>query len=239
MSEWNCNVIKDLLPLYIDEVCSEESRKIVDEHLEQCAECQKLLQQMEEEVKLPADETGDARNSLKKIKKILKKKYMIFAVSVAAVAIACTALYACLQLIETPIAYEDAKVSMVQDKEDPNRYNLTFNGQRYACLYGEFVTIKEEGNVCYQAEIIHTVSTPWTRIFEKEPFKNEVMGSYSADPEKVTGTATYEDGTRTYDKIVAVYYQATPADQRRLLWMADWFKDMEKEQPQADAEQEQ
>lgn len=37
----NCNVIKDLLPLYIDECCSEESRKLISEHLESCPECTK------------------------------------------------------------------------------------------------------------------------------------------------------------------------------------------------------
>ncbi len=37
----NCNVIKDLLPLYIDECCSEESRKLISEHLENCPECKK------------------------------------------------------------------------------------------------------------------------------------------------------------------------------------------------------
>ena len=32
----NCKIVQDLLPLYHDEVVSEESREIVDEHLETC-----------------------------------------------------------------------------------------------------------------------------------------------------------------------------------------------------------
>lgn len=31
-----CNVIRDLLPLYQDSVCSPESRQLVAEHLEEC-----------------------------------------------------------------------------------------------------------------------------------------------------------------------------------------------------------
>lgn len=42
----DCNVIKDLLPLYIDGCCSEESRKIVREHIASCDACQKLLDDM-------------------------------------------------------------------------------------------------------------------------------------------------------------------------------------------------
>lgn len=42
----DCNVIKDLIPLYIDGCCSEESRKIVREHIASCDACQKLLDDM-------------------------------------------------------------------------------------------------------------------------------------------------------------------------------------------------
>src|SRR5690554_1532804 len=34
-----CAVIEDLLPLYIDEVCSQESKRIVEEHLSECHHC--------------------------------------------------------------------------------------------------------------------------------------------------------------------------------------------------------
>lgn len=42
----NCNVIKDLIPLYIDGCCSEESNKIVKEHLESCDSCKQLFNDM-------------------------------------------------------------------------------------------------------------------------------------------------------------------------------------------------
>lgn len=42
----NCNVIKDLLPLYIDKCCSNESSTAVDEHLAKCDECKALFESM-------------------------------------------------------------------------------------------------------------------------------------------------------------------------------------------------
>ena len=42
----NCNVIRDLLPLYVDHICSDESRELVDGHLTECRDCSMLLQQM-------------------------------------------------------------------------------------------------------------------------------------------------------------------------------------------------
>ncbi|MBQ3530214.1 MAG: zf-HC2 domain-containing protein [Oscillospiraceae bacterium] len=42
----NCDVIKDLLPLYVDECCSEESVKLVADHLATCESCRKAHNQM-------------------------------------------------------------------------------------------------------------------------------------------------------------------------------------------------
>lgn len=43
----DCNVVKDLIPLYIDGCCSEESAIIVKEHIEGCEACKKLLEDMD------------------------------------------------------------------------------------------------------------------------------------------------------------------------------------------------
>lgn len=51
MSTKLCEVIQDLLPLYIDNICSNESRRMVSEHLENCDECQKLYKNMNQAVK--------------------------------------------------------------------------------------------------------------------------------------------------------------------------------------------
>ena len=41
--KYSCDLISDLLPLYKDEICSEASRKIVEEHLAECQDCKKIL----------------------------------------------------------------------------------------------------------------------------------------------------------------------------------------------------
>lgn len=53
----SCKVIEDLLPLYHDGACSQESRALVEEHLADCPHCSKLLSQMDDEVTLPAAES--------------------------------------------------------------------------------------------------------------------------------------------------------------------------------------
>lgn len=44
----NCNIVKDLIPLYIDGCCSEESGRIIEEHIKECDNCKKLIDDMKE-----------------------------------------------------------------------------------------------------------------------------------------------------------------------------------------------
>lgn len=45
----SCKVIEDLLPLYYDNICSEESRRLVEEHLAECKSCRKLLEEISDD----------------------------------------------------------------------------------------------------------------------------------------------------------------------------------------------
>jgi len=44
----SCTVIRDLLPLYAEDLLQEESRLLVDEHLASCEACQKELEVLRE-----------------------------------------------------------------------------------------------------------------------------------------------------------------------------------------------
>ena len=42
----NCNVIQDLMVLYADDCCSEESKAIVEEHIKSCDKCKKAFEEI-------------------------------------------------------------------------------------------------------------------------------------------------------------------------------------------------
>ena len=44
--KYPCNLIRDLMPLYHDEVASEESILAIREHLDECRECRKYYDNM-------------------------------------------------------------------------------------------------------------------------------------------------------------------------------------------------
>ena len=41
--KYDCEVIRDLLPLYADRACSEHSRTMVEAHLQECPDCRRMV----------------------------------------------------------------------------------------------------------------------------------------------------------------------------------------------------
>lgn len=56
-----CNIVRDLMILYEDGVCSEESRDMVDAHVEKCAECAEYMEQLRhaQELLIPEPEAEE------------------------------------------------------------------------------------------------------------------------------------------------------------------------------------
>lgn len=47
MNRKECNIVEDLLPIYVNDMCSEDSREFVKEHLAQCSECNEKKRELE------------------------------------------------------------------------------------------------------------------------------------------------------------------------------------------------
>ena len=62
----SCEVIRDLLPLYADDVCSEESKELVEEHCGECRECQSRLEAMKKPLPRPPSLSGEIKTPRKK-----------------------------------------------------------------------------------------------------------------------------------------------------------------------------
>ncbi len=46
----SCNIIQDLLPLYYDNVCSKESKEMIEEHIKECNDCNHKLEIIKEKM---------------------------------------------------------------------------------------------------------------------------------------------------------------------------------------------
>lgn len=80
MSKVPCNVIRDLLPSYVDQICSKESQEFVNEHLAECKDCSDYLKRISsnnDKLKLNEKEDFDY---MKKIRRHLDLRSLLFMV---------------------------------------------------------------------------------------------------------------------------------------------------------------
>ena len=91
MNKLDCAVIKDLLPLYVDDVCSEKSKDLIEEHLAICEDCQKYYEALQENLpEITLDSTKNISKSdftreielIKKVSRKIKKKTTINGVAI-------------------------------------------------------------------------------------------------------------------------------------------------------------
>ena len=69
----DCGIVKDLLPLYAEDMASEESAAFVKSHLETCEDCRKAF----EEMKTPVE--AEPAAPLKTVRKAVKKRGLLIA----------------------------------------------------------------------------------------------------------------------------------------------------------------
>ncbi len=71
MQNKDCNLVKDLLPNYIDKVTSNETNIFMEEHLKNCDECRKSFENMLEEIK--TDYKSDNNKKINIFRKVNNK----------------------------------------------------------------------------------------------------------------------------------------------------------------------
>ena len=79
MKKNECNVVRDLMPLVLDRVASDESRALVEEHMDSCEECRKQYEEMKadmpEETRAEyEEEQRTIVEALRKVKRQQKKR---------------------------------------------------------------------------------------------------------------------------------------------------------------------
>ena len=68
----HCEIVRDLLPLYADDVCSTASKNIIEEHLRECPECTAVLEKLrshEIEENLAEEKEQVIRNQARQFKR--------------------------------------------------------------------------------------------------------------------------------------------------------------------------
>ncbi|MFL0584877.1 zf-HC2 domain-containing protein [Solibacillus silvestris] len=126
MSKVSCEIVKDLLPLYYDNVCSDDSKRMVEEHLVYCQSCKIELDRLKVDFKLPEEEIEIIRKDSNVIKGISsfwnRSKLKSFAIgviiSVFLVSLISSGYYYLFHLNTVNVPTNVAKISQVSQLPD-------------------------------------------------------------------------------------------------------------------------
>ena len=104
MKKISCNIIKDILPLYLDGVVSDDTKQLVEEHLKICDQCRNEAVTLKQDVVLPASKS--VRLAEKEVvrdlkKKLFRKKFLVSAVSVIITIAILAGVYSYIVMTET------------------------------------------------------------------------------------------------------------------------------------------
>lgn len=91
MNKIQCEVVKDLLPLYVDSLVSDTTKDLVEKHLEECSECKVYLDSLGANIKVELvldDKQMEDRgvtlvNKIKRAQDRIKYTFIVFAMFVA------------------------------------------------------------------------------------------------------------------------------------------------------------
>lgn len=106
-----CNVIRDLLPLYHDSVCSPETAALVEEHLKDCDACQEEFHKLQANLlplplPVPGKEEQKAEG-IKKVKRILRRKHVI--TTLIAIVVSLSLVIGSIVVVQIPILHQSVK----------------------------------------------------------------------------------------------------------------------------------
>lgn len=185
MKNTPCEVIKDLLPLYVDDICSEKSKDIIEEHLVECEECRNYLDSLKGEIP-PIDTEPDVAEIqeaettfFKKVKHKMTIQKWIFCGTLLAIAFGLFVIYENpmgnaflnkIPLLDKRVSVLDVEVSDVYQLENGYIY-FTLNSKKPFSIQTYYpIRYKEEQNDYSESydngfNVISVKRSLWEEIF--------------------------------------------------------------------------
>lgn len=172
----SCNIIRDILPLYIENMISDDTKAFVDEHIAECAECRTELEQMKKSTEFIADTNAAPLKNLKKKLLIKKVQTIIFAA-----ALTFAIVLSAVSVLTAPhyFPYSEDLFSITQNGNGSVTIAFDDTITGYNCLKG---VDESTGIEVYR---INAWNTTWDLHFAKRGTQNMVI---------------------SFDKPIAVYY---------------------------------
>ncbi len=130
MSNRECNIVRDLLPLYVEDIVSEDTKQFVNEHLSECDDCKKELNLLKSDIFINENETEtDASTEImKKIRFGINKKRIFTAILSSVLSFIIAILLFAYLTAPVYIPYSEGN-NLVKVNENDGIVTLSFSNQ--------------------------------------------------------------------------------------------------------------
>ena len=165
----DCEIIKDLLPLYVDDVCSTETREFVEKHLKNCNECQKYFETMEKDENNKNNKNSDEKESIKNFNNKIKRnkiKAVVISLIIFVIGILLIKyIYSCIlfnHIINKAHKFSDIDNMYIQKMENSLSGEIFVTKQYYKD--GKFKEVHES----YTKDEVTSIYTKYTSVGSDE-----------------------------------------------------------------------
>lgn len=163
-----CMIVRDLLPLYVENLVSDETRVFVEEHLAECEDCRKVLEQNRTSPEITRDAGAVPLKSIKKHLKQQKRKSVFLAVLLVMAVLITGFGYLTMPQY---IPYSEDLLSITENED--GMVLVSFNEDKVTGFSLSDLAPSEDGEkiVLY----IHAWKTTWGYLFPDHEVQNIVL----------------------------------------------------------------
>lgn len=185
MKEIKCTVIQDLLPLYVDEVVSDDTKSLVNEHLLTCERCKHEYEQMKGTLYVPIENKATLFSKINK--RWNRKKWLLIFGSVLTTTLIGFALYLFIFGYTKPIPYTTDLFEL--EEMSDGTLVLNYFGESHAGTHGTHpLEVEIDGEVktisliYYDETIAHSPTSNFLREDKRiGPDRLELVESETVD----------------------------------------------------------
>lgn len=174
--KYECDIAMDLMPLYIDDLLSENSKIFVKNHIDSCESCRKYYEKLSSEIKIPVSRESRISDlkPIEYLKENLSKKILKKVLGTVLVLGICVGSYLFAKLYKLPV--DSQKMEFY---ENDNSLRMEY---------------QDKGNILFSAGqswgdkkvwTIYFWQTPWERyiapLYRKENYTFDFMRLYKVD----------------------------------------------------------
>ena len=185
MKDIKCSVIQDLLPLYVDEVVSDDTKSLVNEHLLSCDNCKNELEQMKGTLYVPIENKTTLFSQFKK--RWNRKKWLLIFSSILTTTLLGFAIFSFIFYYAKPIPYT-ADLFELEETADGTLV-LNYYGESHAGTYATHPLEVEIDGKVKKISLIYYVKTiahsPTSSFFQEDkrigPNRLQIVDSKTVD----------------------------------------------------------